>query len=471
MASVETVDISPLPPERFREILPDRYPQFEAAMEKGRSVFEDRTVWNLNSTARGGGVAEMLRSLLAYAKGIGIDARWAVIEGDPDFFRVTKRIHNRLHGAPGDGGDLGDKELAAYRSTMERNVEKLASMVRPDDVVILHDPQTAGLTEAMSSRCETVIWRCHVGLDKPNDLAKEAWSFLKGFLTEADAYVFSRKAFVWEDLPDDKIEIIPPSIDAFSPKNQDLSENDVRAILVSSGIVAGDAGGRARFKRFDGSSATVERSADLGGSPKLEPDVPVLTQVSRWDRLKDPLGVIEGFAQHVDHPDLHLLLAGPATEGVADDPEGAEVLQEVIAAREDLSADERERVHIVSLPMEDGEENAVMVNALQRHSTFVTQKSLAEGFGLTVAEAMWKGRPVIASRIGGIQDQIVHGETGLLIDDPSDLVAFGAAVNQLAGDPSRAEEMGRAAYERVRDEFLGPRHLTQYLDLIVRITE
>ena len=470
MATVETVDIPPLPPERFRDILPDRYPEFEVAMDKGRAVFEGRTVWNLNSTARGGGVAEMLRSLLAYAKGIGIDARWAVIKGDPDFFRVTKRIHNRLHGAAGDGGELGDAELAAYRATMERNVEELTSMVRPDDVVILHDPQTAGLTEALSARCETVIWRCHVGLDHPNELAKEAWTFLRGFLGDADAYVFSRKAFVWEDLPDEKIEIIPPSIDAFSPKNQDLSDEDVRAILVSAGIVTGDAAGRASFKRFDGSDAMVERSADLSGSPKLDPDVPVLTQVSRWDRLKDPLGVIEGFARHVDHPELHLLLAGPATEGVADDPEGSEVLQEVIAARDDLPPEDRDRIHIVSLPMEDGEENAVMVNALQRHSTVVTQKSLAEGFGLTVAEAMWKGRPVVATRIGGIQDQIVHGETGLLIDDPRDLGAFGAAVNELAADPEKAEAMGRAAYERVRDEFLGPRHLTQYLDLIVRIT-
>jgi trehalose synthase len=275
---------------------------------------------------------------------------------------------------------------------------------------------------------------------------------------------------VWDDLEDEKIEIIPPSIDAFSPKNQDLPDDDVRAILVRAGIAAGDADGSATYTRTDGSTASVERRANLSGSPLLDLDSPVLTQVSRWDRLKDPLGVMEGFVKHSEHPDLHLLLAGPETEGVADDPEGAEVLDEVKEAREALPEDMRSRIHLVSLPMEDGEENAVMVNALQRHATVVTQKSIAEGFGLTVAEAMWKGRPVVATRIGGIQDQIVHGETGLLIDDPHDLAAFGRAVDELASDPQRAEEMGHAAYERVREEFLGPRHLMQYLDLVVRLT-
>ena len=470
MAQIETVDIPPLSPERFEDVLAERYPEFEAAMERGRHVFEGRTVWNVNSTGKGGGVAEMLRSLLAYALGIGIDARWAVIKGDADFFRVTKRIHNRLHGAEGDGGSLGDAERRSYEATTARNVEELVELVHPEDVVILHDPQTAGLTGRLADHCETVIWRCHVGLDRPNDLAKEAWGFLRRFLNDADAFVFSRRAFVWDDLPNEKIEIIPPSIDAFSPKNQDLSREEVRAILTTAGIVSGATKERSTFRRTDGSSGTVTSQANLSDSHTLDPDAPVLTQVSRWDRLKDPVGVIEGFARYVDHDELHLLLAGPETEGVADDPEGAEVLEEVIAARAELSKELQDRVHIVSLPMEDGEENAVMVNALQRHSTIVTQKSLAEGFGLTVAEAMWKGRPVIASRIGGIQDQITHGETGLLIDDPRDLEAFGNAVTELVQDPDGAEAMGKAAYERVRDEFLGPRHLMQYLELVVKLT-
>jgi trehalose synthase len=353
---------------------------------------------------------------------------------------------------------------------MERNVEELAEMVRPQDVVILHDPQTAGLTEALSERCETVIWRCHVGLDRPNDLAKEAWNFLRRFLGEADAYVFSRKAFVWDDLEDDKIEIIPPSIDAFSPKNHTMSFTSVTAVLRAAGLAADHYHpARAVFERLDGSTGTVQRAARLIEDEMLRLDAPLVAQVSRWDRLKDPLGVLTGFAEHVDPDDEpHLVLAGPDVAAVADDPEGAEVLAEVEAAWRDLAAPIRSRVHLALLPMDDADENAVMVNALQRRADVVVQKSLAEGFGLTVAEAMWKGRPVVASAVGGIQDQIEDGQTGILVD-PEDLPAFGARLNELLADPHRAERIGLAAQIRVRDHFLGPRHLGQYVALLERV--
>jgi trehalose synthase len=193
-----------------------------------------------------------------------------------------------------------------------------------------------------------------------------------------------------------------------------------------------------------------------------------VTQVSRWDRLKDPVGVIKGFAEHVApaFDDVHLMLAGPAVAAVSDDPEGQEVLDECRDAWAKLPDDVRARTHLACLPMEDGEENAAIVNALQHRADVVVQKSLAEGFGLTVAEAMWKSRPVVASRIGGIQDQIVHGESGLLLDDPTDPAEFGSAVTSFLDDPERAEKVGRDARERVRDEFLGARHLIQYVDLI-----
>jgi trehalose synthase len=191
--------------------------------------------------------------------------------------------------------------------------------------------------------------------------------------------------------------------------------------------------------------------------------------VSRWDRLKDPSGLLGCFAEHCSHPDAHLLLAGPSVAEVVDDPEGAEVLAQVREEREALPAAVRDRVHLACLPMDDVEENAVMVNAIQRRADVVVQKSLAEGFGLTVAEAMWKSRPVVASRIGGIQDQIVDGESGVLIDDPTDLAAVGGAIDSLLGDPVRAEAMGIAARERIRDSFLGTRHLMQYMELIGRM--
>jgi trehalose synthase len=198
--------------------------------------------------------------------------------------------------------------------------------------------------------------------------------------------------------------------------------------------------------------------------------VQVVAQVSRWDTLKDPLGVIEGFAQHVapQATQAHLVLAGPETAAVTDDPEGAAVLASCVERVAALPDDARERVHLALLPMADPEENAVMVNALQRRASVVLQKSLAEGFGLTVAEAMWKGRPVVAGRVGGIQEQIADGDTGVLID-PRDLDAYGHAVVRLLADPAAAAAMGARAQARVRDEFLGPRHLGQYVELFARV--
>jgi trehalose synthase len=196
---------------------------------------------------------------------------------------------------------------------------------------------------------------------------------------------------------------------------------------------------------------------------------PLITQVSRWDRLKDPMGVVRCFVENVvdDDTDAHLLLAGPSVAAVSDDPEGAEVLAEVDQYRRELDPAVRARVHLATLPMDDVQENAAIVNAIQRRSDIVVQKSLAEGFGLTVAEAMWKSRPVVATRRGGIQDQIVDGESGILLDDPLDLEAMGRALDRLLGDPEFARGLGVAARQRVEDQFLGTRSLIQYEQLLV----
>jgi trehalose synthase len=472
MALVQQVEIAPLDPNRFEEVLsPENFDEFEDIVRRAQDLLKDRIVWNVNSTAYGGGVAEMLRSLIAYARGAGIDARWMVVKGEPDFFRVTKRIHNRLHGAPGDGGNLGAEEHRMYEDILEENGAELASMISAHDVVILHDPQTAGLTDAIKATGATVIWRCHVGLDTPNDIARDAWEFLRGYLSGADAYVFSREAFAWEKLPDEKITIIPPSIDAFSPKNQEMTPDHVTAILQACDGIQDESGHEPTYLRVDGSEGRVERKIEFAeGNPPPPADAKLVVQVSRWDRLKDPVGVIEGFARYTAPvTDARLVVAGPSVTAVADDPEGAEVLQESLDAWKLLDADIRERVHLANLPMDDGEENAAIVNALQRRANVVVQKSLAEGFGLTVAEAMWKGRAVVATKIGGIQDQIADGETGVLIDDPKDLEAYGKAVAELISDAPRAERLGRAAQARVRDEFLATRHLGQYVDLIAKL--
>ena len=474
MSYVSQVEIGSFDTQRFEEVLtPERFEELVDTTVRALELFEGRRVWNVNSTARGGGVAEMLQSLLAYARGTGVDARWLVITGDPDFFRVTKRIHNHLHGSAGDGGELGDEERAVYERVIERNASEMLELVQPEDVVLIHDPQPAGLIELLKEKVATVVWRCHVGLDFPNELARDAWRFLIPYVRPADSYVFSRQAYAWEGLAKEGIVIIPPSIDAFAPKNQDLAPENVDAIVAATGLVDGNgSSSAAKFRKWDQSPGHVRLKTELfDGGPPPPHDARLVVQVSRWDRLKDPVGVIEGFAAHVAprFDDAHLVLAGPAVAAVSDDPEGKEVLDECRDQWAGLPEAVRGKVHLAALPMDDAEENAAIVNALQRRADVVVQKSLAEGFGLTVAEGMWKSRPVVASRIGGIQDQIVHGESGLLVDDPRDLEAYGASVNRLLEDSAAASEMGRNAHDRVRDEFLGARSLIQYVDLFEKL--
>jgi trehalose synthase len=469
MPEMKEVSIAPLHSERFESVLtPEQYEHFQEVAGQARELFRGRKVWNVNSTATGGGVAEMLRSLLAYARGAGIDTRWVVIAGTPEFFKVTKRIHNHLHGAAGDGGSLGATEREIYARALEPNGRELADMVSDRDVVLLHDPQTAGLIPAIKRSGARVIWRCHVGLDLPNELARTAWRFLLPFVSEADAYVFSRQTFAWEGLEPAKTWVIPPSIDAFSPKNEDLAPGAVIAILQKSGVIGGPpADGQAEFTRGDGSTGRITHRAEIFEHAPAPAEAKLVVQVSRWDALKDPLGVLEGFDRHIDpSSDSHLVLAGPAVEAVVDDPEGKQVLEDVIARWRSSDPETQRRSHLACLPMVDGDENAAIVNALQRHAHVVVQKSLAEGFGLTVAEAMWKARPVVASKIGGIQDQVRDGVTGVLLDDPRDLAEFGQKVTALLTDEERAARLGKQAQLEVRDHFLGPRHLLQYVELV-----
>ena len=467
---LEMVDVAPHPPERFESVLePEPFEKLADGIRRARELLGERTIWNVSSTAKGGGVVELLLPLIGYAKGAGVDARWAVIEGNPGFFTVTKRIHNHLHGFEGDGGELGDEARKTYEDALEANARELVELVDDDDIVILHDPQTAGLIGPLKRTGAKVIWRCHIGIDEPNEIARGAWDFLRVDVEQADAYVFSRRQFVWEGLDDAKVHVIAPSIDAFNAKNQELEPEQVDAILAAAGIVD-DGDGDPTFRRGDGSEARVSSQAELFEDSRLTTADKIVLQVSRWDRLKDPEGVIRGFAEHACHETgAHLIYAGPAVDDVSDDPEGKEVLEEAKALREELGEAARRNVHLVCLPLDDAEENAVIVNALQRAADVVVQKSIAEGFGLTVAEAMWKSRPVVATAVGGIQDQIVDGESGVLLEDPKDLDAYGDAVHGLLDDPERAKRIGEAAMTRVRDDFLGARSLLDYLSLVSRL--
>jgi trehalose synthase len=444
----------------------ERAQAFADAAGETAAVLRGRAVVNVNSTAAGGGVAEMLAGLLPYARGIDVDVRWLVVDAPPEFFVVTKRVHNLVHGNPGDGQGLGAAERDCYEHTLAGQADELLATVRRGDVVILHDPQTLGLAPAVRQAGARVIWRCHIGADRADEHTHAAWQFLSAYFDDVDAFVVSHAGFAPPETDPRKVVVIPPSIDPLQVKNQPLEPDLVDRLLVHAGLVAGEPVAPPVFTRPDGSPVRVDRRADVVQlGPPAPDDVPLVVQVSRWDRLKDMAGVLRAFSSTVDS-DAHLLLVGPNVRGVADDPEGAEVLDECTRLWRRLPHAQRERVHLVCLPTADVDENAVLVNAVQRRATVVVQKSLAEGFGLTVTEAMWKGRPVVASAVGGIRDQIVDGISGVLVGDATDLTGFGRAVQQLLDDPARAAAIGKAGHERALD-FMPDLHLMRWAELLV----
>ena len=464
---VATLALAPLlavmGPRKTAEIL--------AAVQHARASLRGRTIWHVNSTARGGGVAEMLQTMLAYERGAGLDVRWLVMDGDDAFFALTKRLHHRLHGEPGDDGTLGASERWHYEQITQHNHDTLAAAVKRGDVVVLHDPQTAGLAPRLREQGATVLWRCHVGVDRVNAIAEEAWQFLKPYIEAAHTRIFTRAAYVPPSIASLPVSVIPPAIDAISPKNQPLSAATVLVMLRHIGLLAGAVNGQryrlpASFFTVNGSGARI-----LQTQPLPSPGTPLIAQISRWDPLKDMAGVMRGFASRCHQLGIaHLALVGPDPSAVADDIEGARVYDECVAQWHALPAQARERIHLVCLPMANVEENALMVNALQRFATVVVQKSLHEGFGLTVTEALLKGRPVVASRVGGIQDQITDGVHGLLLDDPADARAFVDAVARLLDDRVLAQRLARNARRRAIAEFLAPRQMLQMFDLIDGLT-
>jgi trehalose synthase len=374
-----------------------------------------------------------------------------------------------LHGEPGDGGPLGEEEHALVAETLRGNLDEMVPLVRPGDIVLLHDPQTAGMVDRLRQTGAIVLWRCHIGRDTPNELTDRGWSFLRPLVEHADGFVFSRREYAPDWVDSRRLTVITPSIDPFSAKNRLLTDAEVRAALAHAGLLEGD-GDHASlaFTRRDGTGGLVRRHEGLlvGGRP-VPVDARLVVQVSRWDRLKDMAGVLSGFVDALpDLPvDVHLALVGPDVSGVSDDPEGAADLAECQALWAGLEPATQDRVHLVCLPMDDVDENAHLVNALQRWSSVIVQKSLVEGFGLTVTEAMWKGCAVLASAIGGIQDQITDEKDGLLLQDPYDLGAFGAALARLLGDEDLSARLGAAAHEQVYEHFLGDRHLEIYVDV------
>jgi trehalose synthase len=375
---------------------------------------QGKKVVHVNSTRVGGGVAEILAKLVPLMQDLGIDTRWEVLNGNPDFYACTKSFHNALQG---NAVNISSDLLNAYEETNAQNAEELRDVLEAADFVFIHDPQPAPLLKLCPQRKGKWIWRCHIDVSKPY---RPVWRYLRNFLTDYDASVFSLAAFA-QPLPHAQY-LVPPSIDPLSDKNRSLPEQEVEAV----------------YERFD-----------------IDPERPMLLQVSRFDRFKDPVGVLQAYklAKKTIRP-LQLVLAGGSA---TDDPEGEAVLAEV----RDATGDDPD-VHLLLLPPDAHRE----INALQRAADVVLQKSLREGFGLTVTEALWKGRPVIGGNTGGIRLQVVNHQTGFLVNTPE-----GAAmrIRYLLDNPKEAEKMGRQAHQLVLENFLITRHLREYLTLLIGI--
>jgi trehalose synthase len=471
-----------------------RYVHIAPAVDALRREAEDvaraldgRTVWMINSTAQGGGVSEMLPGMIAHLRELGIATEWAVIEsGDPAFFKLTKRIHNLLHGGGEPGLGQADREL--YEAVNAANAEHLLDFIDDGDVLVVHDPQPLPLARMLSrERRLTAIWRCHIGLDEVTPQTRDAWSFLEPYTEDYAWSIFSAPEYVPPFLASKSV-IIYPAVDPLTAKNRPLSVQTVVAILERSGLLREP--GPAVEPRFAHTAARLQADGELGTA--VEPDDlglltrPIVTQVSRWDRLKGFLPLMHGFARFkqrvaaeaagngvsADKRRLQLarlVLAGPDPESIADDPEGVEVLDELRCAYAQLDPAVREDVAIIALPMADLEQNALIVNALQRVSTIVVQNSLREGFGLTITEAMLKSVPILSnSRACGPRQQVRDRRDGRLLEDPEDVEAIGSVLHEMLGAPALLDAWGLNAEQQVHERFLVHVQLTEWLRLLSR---
>jgi trehalose synthase len=368
---------------------------------------KEHTIQMVNSTAVGGGVAEILNRMIPMLNELGISTKWDVIKGGEEFFSVTKKFHNALHGRR---EEITQHDFDIFMDANSKNIEQL---VTDSDIVFIHDPQPIGLVNKKADN--KWIWRCHIDLSKPD---QTVWQFLKDYIDKYDAVVFSSPGFA-QNLPMRQF-LISPSIDPLSDKNKELPAEVIKSVLHKYSI---------------------------------DDQRPIITQISRFDRLKDPAGVIEAYLLVKRHIDCQLVLAGGTA---VDDPESVQVFGEV-KERAQQDSD----IHILLLPQNDLE-----VNALQRGSTVIMQKSIGEGFGLTVAEALWKGKPVVASAVGGIPLQITHKYSGLLCHSVEG-AAF--AVKQLLNAPGYAKKLGENGREHIRNNFLLTRHIRDYLLLFLSL--
>ena len=399
--------------ENYRKIVGDEV--IGAIHKKARNLY-GKHILHINSTYQGGGVAEILSSLVPLMNNVGIDTGWRILHANPDFFTITKKFHNALQGEP---INFTERKKQLY---LKANGDFSTYTHIDHDCVIIHDQQPLPLIEFHKKR-QPWIWRCHVDLSDPDD---EVWEFLTSFILRYDMVVLSSEDYKKSDLPVDQ-RIIWPAIDPLSPKNMKISEKDISKYLRKFGVIT---------------------------------DKPLITQISRFDKWKDPTGVIEVFKLVKEKVDCRLVLCGNIA---TDDPEGQEIYERTKGKAKGLI--ERGDIILVTDPASS---NFMFVNALQRISSVMVQKSIREGFGLTVTEALWKGTPVVASNVGGIPLQVIDGKTGFLLQ-PRDTQGFAERIIEILRNSDLACEMGKSAREHVRKNFLVTRLLADHLDLLTEI--
>ncbi|WP_067782095.1 glycosyltransferase [Actinomyces vulturis] len=469
---MRTIDTAPLPLSDLSERISDEaYARVVATLKEGCTRAASRQIFTISpSRADAPGVSEAIGPLVGYALGAGAPVLRYVIDAPEDFRALSTRLTAFLHGSRGDRKNLKDKDRDLYEHVLASNAENIIDQVHEGDIVILHEPACAGLTQAMKRAGAYVVWRFHGGTDDPNEYSQMAWAFLEHYLEDADALVFSRPSYRPSFIEEERCRFVAPSIYPESPKNRVLDLDECHSVVRLAGVVQGKPPFDAvAFVRSDGRADAIRtmKSVMLAGGP-LPEGSRLVTQVSRWDELKDMLGVAKAFSEHLTlfPNDVHLLLIGPALNEEEGDRHSDTVAREVIEFVENLPKNVADRIHVAGVPMSDREVNALIVNAVQRISTVITQKSLVEGFGLTVAEAMWKKRPVVASAVGGILDQIEDGVTGVLVSPPEDGRVWAESVAEVLTLPQRADDMGLAAHEYVRENYLPDRHLCDVVDVL-----
>jgi trehalose synthase len=426
-----------------------------------------RRVWMLNSTASGGGVAELLPPVCSLLAEVGVDTRWLVLEPhDPTFFEATKALHHRLHGR------TGGVDLAGAWAVYDRVSREAAHALRhldPNDVLVVHDPQPLGVGVHLRATRPRLVWRCHIGVAFENESTAAGWDFLRPYLAPFERLLFSAAPYVPEEFAD-RAGVVTPGIDPLSHKNRELRPYKLVGILRAAGLVDGPE--LPPWARF---CWPVLRYRDSGWEATPIPNLlhrPLIVQVSRFDPLKgfDLLlpafrRLLEVFPERVRRLRVaservlaelgatELVLAGPDPAGVSDDPEGARVLADLCDRIRGLPPEVARRVHLLRLPMGSPKENALAVNALQRIAAVVVQASREEGFGLTATEALWKATPVIASNVGGLEVQIRDRIDGRLVNRIEDPDAWAEALLQAIAFPKDAEAMARSGRTRVREHF------------------